>query len=127
MPAGTIFDFQKDGKLLVTVVIKGEKKMVEFGYELKGKVLRFDIPGGKLDVCREHHIDQFGLRIRRKGAFLQVGPALRHRQRRNGDPLLAPQLLRAPPGVGARRIGCRFGGGELGLRMPQLHVGSRVV
>jgi uncharacterized protein (TIGR03066 family) len=50
MPAGTEFDFQKGGKLQVIVELKGEKKAIDFNYELKGKVLRFDSPDTKADT-----------------------------------------------------------------------------
>jgi uncharacterized protein (TIGR03066 family) len=46
MPAGTAFDFQKGGKLQVVV----EKKTIDFVYELKGKVLRFESADKKSDT-----------------------------------------------------------------------------
>ena len=64
LPVGTIFDFQKEAKLVVTAVVNGEKKMVEFGYELKGNVLRFDlpgVPGGKSDTTEVATLDKTDL------------------------------------------------------------------
>ncbi len=37
IPKGAVFDFQKDGKLVVTASINGEKKTFDFKYELKAK------------------------------------------------------------------------------------------
>jgi len=42
IPKGTIFDFQKDGKLIVTA--EGKKEPFEFGYELKKNVLKIIQP-----------------------------------------------------------------------------------
>ena len=39
IPKGAVFDFQKDGKLVITATIKGTKQTFEFGYKLEGKVL----------------------------------------------------------------------------------------
>lgn len=51
LPKGTVFDFQKGGKLQVTVEPKkGELKTIDFTYELKGKVLKFESADKKSDT-----------------------------------------------------------------------------
>ncbi len=47
IPKGAIFDFQKEGKLVVTVNVKGQKKSLDLGYELKKNVLTFTLPDKK--------------------------------------------------------------------------------
>jgi len=46
MPVGATFEFQKAGKLVVTV----ETKRIDLSYELKGKVLRFVFSEMKSDT-----------------------------------------------------------------------------
>jgi uncharacterized protein (TIGR03066 family) len=45
IPKGAIFDFQKDGKLVVMADVGGEKKKFDFKYELKEKQITFTIGG----------------------------------------------------------------------------------
>jgi uncharacterized protein (TIGR03066 family) len=47
IPKGAIFDFQKDGKLIVTATIGGEKKTFNFEFNEKGKTLEIIIEGKK--------------------------------------------------------------------------------
>src|SRR5262245_55917560 len=49
IPKGAVFDFAKDGKLIVTASVGGEEKKFDFKYELKGKVLKIVI-GDKSDT-----------------------------------------------------------------------------
>jgi len=49
IPKGAIFDFQKDGKLVVAAQVDGEKKTFDFKYELKEKQIKFTI-GEKSDT-----------------------------------------------------------------------------
>lgn len=47
LPKGSTFDFQKDGKLVVSAEVGGERRMFEFRYELKSKerVMAFTVGG----------------------------------------------------------------------------------
>lgn len=51
VPRGSVFDFQKDGRLVVTATVGGEKKTFDFKYELRAKeqVLAFTA-NGKTDT-----------------------------------------------------------------------------
>jgi len=50
LPKGSVFDFQKGGKLLVTVALKGDKKSVEFGWSLKKSTMTLELPTKKSDT-----------------------------------------------------------------------------
>jgi uncharacterized protein (TIGR03066 family) len=50
MPKGTIFDFQKGGKLVVTVEVNKEKRSVDFGYSLNKEVLKLTLPDKTTDT-----------------------------------------------------------------------------
>lgn len=62
IPKGSTFDFQKDGKLVIGVEINGEKKMIDFKYELKTKekLLAFTI-NNKVDTTEVITLDKTSL------------------------------------------------------------------
>jgi uncharacterized protein (TIGR03066 family) len=49
IPKGAVFDFQKDGKLVIVATIGGSKKTFDFKYKLKGSSLEFTV-GDKADT-----------------------------------------------------------------------------
>ena len=48
IPKAAVFDFQKEGKLVVTADVDGAKKTFDMKYELKGATLRLTV-GEKTD------------------------------------------------------------------------------
>src|SRR5262245_21858567 len=62
IPKGSIFEFQKDGKLALTVEINGKKEMLKFDYELKAKekLIAFTI-NGKTDTTEIIKLDKTDL------------------------------------------------------------------
>jgi uncharacterized protein (TIGR03066 family) len=57
IPKGAIFDFQKDGKLVVMFEMEGEKKTFDFKYELKERMLKLTI-GDKSDTTEITSLDK---------------------------------------------------------------------
>jgi uncharacterized protein (TIGR03066 family) len=62
IPKGAIFDFQKDGKLVVMAKVDGEDKTFDFKYELKekDKLLKFTV-GDKSDTTEVVTLDKTDL------------------------------------------------------------------
>ncbi len=60
IPKGAIFDFLRDGKLVVTAEVGGEKKTFEFKYELSEKRIKF-IVGERTDTSEIVTLDKTDL------------------------------------------------------------------
>jgi uncharacterized protein (TIGR03066 family) len=57
IPKGSVFDFQKEGKLVVTAEVDGEKKTFDFKYALKEKLLTLTV-GDKSDTTEVTKLDE---------------------------------------------------------------------
>ena len=65
LPKGAVFDFQKNGKVVVSVDVNGQQKSFDFKYSLKGKLIKFDIDG-KEDTTEIVKLDKDALECKDK-------------------------------------------------------------